>query len=351
MNRAPKTTLIIVAYGQPALTELLLDSIARHTPESHEVIVVDNDSPDDLAQRVANHPSRPCLIQAPTNLGYGGGINLGVRKSNAKTLVIMNSDLQVTPNWLKPLTAAIESNSVTIAAPIYTDEQGHIIESGASITADGHVHTSQTPVHGVKPVDHISAACWAIDKQSFESLGGFDPAYGLGYYEDLDLINTHRLKKCNVVVVGDSKVIHRAGGSFQTADAKRLSHRNHARSSFRWQWLYKDTSRTAWHGESSFTHGRVAVVGDQPEIIERLQTHNISVVTVTDVEQLQQRRHRDDVIVVQSHKERASQLAPRAEITTPDDLLNALQRAGIHPNTRPPRPRFASIAATRSRRW
>ena len=153
------------------------------------------------------------------------------------------------------------------------------------------------------------------------------------------------------MVVGDSKVVHRAGGSFQTADAKRLSHRNHARSSFRWQWLYKDTSRTAWHGESSFTHGRVAVVGDQPEIIERLQTHNISVVTVTDVEQLQQRRHRDDVIVVQSHKERASQLAPRAEITTPDDLLNALQRAGIHPNTRPPRPRFSSIAATRSRRW
>ncbi|MCH2628678.1 MAG: glycosyltransferase family 2 protein [Acidimicrobiales bacterium] len=351
MNQTPTTTLIIVAYGQPALTELLLDSIAQHTPEPHEVIVVDNDSPDDSAQRVANHPSRPYLIHAPTNLGYGGGVNLGVRKSNSKTLVIMNSDLQVTPNWWTPLTAAIELDSTTIAAPIYTDEQDHIIESGASITVDGHVHTSQTPVHGVKPVDHVSAACWAIDKQSFESLGGFDPAYGLGYYEDLDLINTHRLEKCNAVVVGDSKVIHHTGGSFQTTDANRLSHRNHARSAFRWQWLYKDTSRTVWDGESSFTHGRVAVVGDQPEIIRHLQTHNISVVTVTDIEQLQQRSYRDDVIVVQSDKERASQLAPRAEITTPDDLPNALQRAGIHPNTRPPRPRFSSIAATRSRRW
>ena len=45
MNQTPTTTLIIVAYGQPALTELLLDSIAQHTPEPHEVIVVDNDSP------------------------------------------------------------------------------------------------------------------------------------------------------------------------------------------------------------------------------------------------------------------------------------------------------------------
>ena len=102
---------------------------------------MDNDSPDDLAQRVANHPSRPCLIQASTNLGYGGGINLGVRKSNAKTLVIMNSDLQVTPNWLKPLTAAIDSNSVTIAAPI-TDEQDRIIESGDRCRR-GHVHIQQ----------------------------------------------------------------------------------------------------------------------------------------------------------------------------------------------------------------
>tara|TARA_B100000686_G_scaffold20030_1_gene18323 strand:+ start:2563 stop:3618 length:1056 start_codon:yes stop_codon:yes gene_type:complete len=351
MNQTPTTTLIIVAYGQPALTELLLDSIAQNTPEPHEVIVVDNDSPDDSAQRVANHPSHPHLIQAPTNLGYGGGVNLGVRKSNSETLVIMNSDLQVTPNWLTPLTDPINSNSATIAAPIYTDEQGHVIESGASITADGHVHTSRKPVYGVKPVDHVSAACWAIDKQSFESFGGFDPAYGLGYYEDLDLINTHRLEKCNVVVVGDSEVIHRTGGSFQPTDANRLSHRNHTRSAFRWQWLYKDTSRAVWDGETSFTHGRVAVIGHQPEIIRHLQTHNISVVIIKDMEQLQHRGNRDDVIVVQSDNSQASQLAPRAEITTPDDLPNALQRAGIHPNTTPPRPRFSSIAATRSRRW
>ena len=351
MTQTSKATLVIVAYGQPALTEALLDSIAEHTPEPHEVVVVDNASPDDTAERMARHRTQPQVIQAPSNLGYGGGVNLGVRQANSPSIVIMNSDLQVTPNWLTPLLLPVESNRATIAAPIFTDEQGNITESGASVTADGHVHTSQTPVSGVKPVDHVSAACWAIQRQSFESLGGFDSAYGLGYYEDLDLVNVCRSEKRAVVVVGESRVIHRVGGSFQPGEAHRLSHRNHARSETRWHWLYRGSSYAAWDGEAAITHGRVAIVGDHPDLVNALQQHNISVVVLENVDQLRHRNNRDDVIVVRSAHAEVNRIAPRAEVTTPDGLPNALKRAGIHVSTTPPRPRFSKITATRSRRW
>ncbi len=351
MKLDPAATLIIVAYGRSDLVETLLDSISEHTPEAHEVIVVDNASPDDTAEQVRKHPSRPRLIQAPHNLGYGGGVNLGVRNSNSESIVIMNSDLRVTQNWLTPLLEEIGSDKAAIAAPLYIDENGKIVESGASVTIDGHVHQCQTSFSGVKVVDHVSAACWAFNKQWFESMGGFDPTYGLGYYEDADLISAARLEKNCVVVVSESKIIHRVGGSFDSTATRYLSHRNHARNEARWRWLYREADDRAWNEEISITHGRVAVIGNHPKLVNELRQQNISVATLGSVEELSNRKDRDDVVVVEHKLDEAAEKAPRAEITTPAEVSVALRRAGIAPSSTPPRPRFSSITSALSRRW
>ena len=150
----------------------------------------------------------------------------------------MNSDLRVTPGWLPPLVAALNENHVAIASPIYCDAEENPQETGAVITADGHVHKHAAPVIGLQPVDHISAACWAFKKSWFESIGGFNPAFGLGYYEDVDVASLCSHYKRSVVVVDSSRVIHEENGSFETTQT-RHSHRNHARNAARWQWLYK----------------------------------------------------------------------------------------------------------------
>ena len=351
MTQPPRATLIIVAYGRHALAAALLDSIAEHTPEPHEIVVVDNASPDSTAALLQKHPSQPRVIEAPRNLGYGGGVNLGVREATAEVTVIMNSDLQVTSNWLPPLLTAIETRAATIAAPLYLDTNGNVIESGACITADGHIHNSQMPDSGLKPVDHVSAACWAFEKQWFESVGGFDPAYGLGYYEDVDLVNVARSHNNRVVVVNDSKIIHHTGGTFSSPASQHLSHRNHARSETRWHWMYRGTAKTPWEGETAVTHGRVAVIGHHPDIVSELREQNISVVTLDDVNALRQRAHRDDVVVTQDEHTQAQQIAPRAQITDPQGLPEALKRVGIISSSTPPRSRFHAITATRSRRW
>lgn len=351
MNQDPVATLIIVAYGRSDLVEALLDSISKHTPEAHEVIVVDNASPDDTAEQVRKHPSGPRLISAPHNLGYGGGVNLGVRNSSSESIVIMNSDLRVTQNWLTPLLEEINSNRAAIAAPLYIDEDRKIVESGASVTFDGHVHQCRTSFGGVKVVDHVSAACWAFKKQWFESMGGFDPTYGLGYYEDADLISAARLDKNSVVVVSKSRIIHRVGESFDSAATRFLSHRNHARNEARWRWLYREADHRAWNAEVTITHGRVAVIGDHPRLVSELRQQNISVATLGSIEELSNRNDRDDVVVIEHQLDEATEKAPRAEITTPGEISAALRRAGIAPNSRPPRPRFSSIASALSRRW
>ena len=346
-----RATLIIVSYGRPDLVLQLLDSIVQHTPEPHELLIIDNASKSAEARMITTHPSQPRVIEAPRNLGYGGGVNFGVRNSATETVVIMNSDLQVTPKWLSPLLAVIEQHTAAIAAPLYLDGDGNTIESGASITSDGHVLGSRTSGVGLKPVDHVSAACWAFNKQWFEAMGGFDPTYGLGYYEDVDLVNVARSRNERVVVVNDCAVIHHTGGTFDSEASRHLSHRNHARSLARWTWLYRGSGKTRCEGEAALSHGRVAVIGDHPDVVCELQEQNISVVAREDVAALRQRAHRDDVVVTKDRHGEARRAAPRAEITTPEGLWKALKRAGITPNTTPPKPLFSSITATRSRRW
>ena len=136
----PVASLVVVAYGQRPLVARLLESIAAHTPEVHEVVLVDNASPDDTAEWVHEHHPEVQLVDAGTNLGYGGGANLGVRVARADHIVLLNSDLEVMPGWLGPLLRALQQPGVAIAAPISVDQAGRVVEAGATVTADGHVH-------------------------------------------------------------------------------------------------------------------------------------------------------------------------------------------------------------------
>ena len=170
-------------------------------------------------------------------------------------------------------------------------------------------------------------------------------------YEDADLINAARLDKDRVVVVSESKIIHRVGGSFDSVATRYLSHRNHARNGDRWRWLYKEANNRAWNAETTITHGRVAVIGNHPKLVSELRQQNISVATLRSVEELSNRKDRDDVVVVEHKLDEAADRAPRAEITTPGEVSAALTRAGIAPSSTPPRPRFSSIASALSRRW
>ena len=117
MNTAPNVTLVVVAYGRADLLEALLDSITDHTPEAHEILVVDNASPDDTYGRASRHKSRPRLIKAGKNLGYGGGANLGIRASKSDIVIIMNSDLEVTEGWLRPLLRPIAVSYTHLTLP------------------------------------------------------------------------------------------------------------------------------------------------------------------------------------------------------------------------------------------
>ncbi|MDG2112140.1 MAG: glycosyltransferase family 2 protein [Actinomycetota bacterium] len=362
-------TLVVVAYGQRALVERLLASVIAHTPEQYDVVLVDNASPDDTVEWVRAHHPEVTVVEAGDNLGYGRGANLGARRATGDRIVLLNSDIEVTPGWLGPLLKALDEPDVAIAAAVSVDAGGRVVEAGATVTADGHVHIVESAPEGsilgpVVRVPHASASCWAFDRRWFARVGGFDPAYGLGYYEDLDLSTYADHRGWSVVVVNDSRVRHDVGGSFGGEIQQRLSHRNHRRALARWEWARRGVSHPVGHEHR--LHGCVLLVGfgdaEASAIAEQLGVDNVGVHALAggsgDIcKAVQARQDRDDVVVVapwvaaEVWEADLHTAAPRATVCALEGLADALTEAGIAGSKVPRQPLHPLLGTVRRRPW
>ena len=77
------------------------------------VIVVDNGTRAHLAGDVLRGVT---LIESPANLGYAGGVNLGIRHAlglGAEAVFVLNADMPIEPGWLAPLLAALADTAVS----------------------------------------------------------------------------------------------------------------------------------------------------------------------------------------------------------------------------------------------
>ena len=104
--------------------------------------------------------------------------------------LFVNPDLFVRPGWIEPLLARLEAGA-SIVAPVLLDPDGSIQEAGARVHSDGSTspildRSSDNGGSSERP-DYASAACWLVEREEHERLGGFDAAFYPAFYEDVDL--------------------------------------------------------------------------------------------------------------------------------------------------------------------
>src|SRR5205823_271607 len=106
----------------------------------------------------------------------------------------LNSDAMVLPGWLEPLIEALAPSDVAAAVPCLLGLDGAVQEAGSLLGAGGHTLAfgrgamPDDPVVGFpRRIDYGSAACMVLEREAFGEVGGFQPAYGIGYCEDVDL--------------------------------------------------------------------------------------------------------------------------------------------------------------------
>ena len=193
----------------------LLEVKGRH---SFEVIVVDDKSSDETAERLANIEGLTHL-RNDKNLGFVGSCNRGAAKARGAYLVLLNNDTQVTEGWLDELIDTFDREpraGLVGARLIYPDgtlqESGGIVFSNGSGWNYGRGKDAENPVyHFLREVDYCSGACIALRTEYFHEIGALDERYAPAYYEDTDLAFRVRESGMKVFIQPLSAVIHHEG--------------------------------------------------------------------------------------------------------------------------------------------
>ena len=249
---APEVSIITVTYGTGPI---VLDSLAAvadtlaATP--CEVIVVDQPVPAggdralDTALRLRLATRGVQLARASANHGFGGGNTVGVAHARAPIVVLLNPDAVVQPGWFEPLRRALDDPTVGIAAPLLRNPDGSLQEAGQTIDGDAITRPiTDPPSQPITDVAFASAACWALRRTDYLSLGGFDPAYHPAYFEDVDLALRFARAGLRTVVVAASEVTHHHGSSTRERARPALAQQ----AVFRHRWATELAGRSASDG-------------------------------------------------------------------------------------------------------
>ncbi len=117
MRDLPLVSIITVNYKRLQDTIELIKSLEKITYSNVEIIVIDNNSNENLDQFTSIFPNL-ALIKNDKNLGFAAANNQGIRKAKGEYILLINNDVIVTPDFLQPLVNKLELNkNVGIVSP------------------------------------------------------------------------------------------------------------------------------------------------------------------------------------------------------------------------------------------
>lgn len=212
---APTASIIVVNYnGRPYLQACLSALLSEHNPD-HEVILVDNASTDGSPEYVEQTFPEVRIVRNQNNAGFGQGFNLGAQHARGRVLACLNPDTAVEPGWLDHLVIALQANPrvglVTSKILLMSDPQrintcGNDVHCTGLTLCRGMGRDSNAFTEPTE-VDAVSGAAFAVRRETFEALGGFDADFFM-YMEDTDLSWRARLAGYTCLCAPESVVYH-----------------------------------------------------------------------------------------------------------------------------------------------
>lgn len=218
------TSIVVPCHDNLLYTALCLDSIAKHTPERHEVVVVDNGCTDGTADWCAERGAR--VVRSPVNLGFAGGVNLGMAHAAGEVVVILNNDALATPGWLAAMLDALaREEGVGIVGPRsnwVSDDQILVGVPYAEAPSDelDRFAAWRSCLHAGegRRLARLSGLCMAIAPALRATIGGFDTRFAIGNLEDDDYTLRARMAGFELWVADDSFIHHFGHRTFALID-------------------------------------------------------------------------------------------------------------------------------------
>jgi GT2 family glycosyltransferase len=253
-NSLPKVSIILLNYNGFEDTIECFNSLKNITYSNYNIVIVDNNSPDDSMSKLNNYMienkiDSVCaelneieklkenkyvtLIQSGFNGGYGHGNNIGIKyalNNGSDYILVLNNDTIVENDFLEPLVQELkdDSNIGIISSQIFYEDRRNIFwENGGEFNPkNGKVkHTSFNEVNIGQLNNNctfLSGCCWLIPRKIFLELGLINENYFM-YVEDLEFCQRVLYSKYILKVSHYSKIYHKVGSSSGGGDFTKLS--------------------------------------------------------------------------------------------------------------------------------
>ena len=229
--------VIILNWNGSEMLRRFLPSVVSYSEVDGAVVyVADNGSTDDSVEMVCREFPTVHLILLEENYGFAEGYNRAIKQVHEEYVVMLNSDVEVTPHWLIPLRNYLDSHPEVAACQPkllgyaqrnyfeYAGAAGGYIDRYGYPFCRGRLMQCIEEDHGqydtIAPVFWASGAALFIRRADYEAAGGLDARF-FAHMEEIDLCWRLRMRGRKLVCVPQSRAYHVGGGTLDAGNPRK----------------------------------------------------------------------------------------------------------------------------------
>ncbi|MCF8297215.1 MAG: glycosyltransferase family 2 protein [Saprospiraceae bacterium] len=238
-----KVAVVILNWNGRKFLEKFLPGVIKYNAAFSEVIIADNDSSDDSVEFLKKNFPTIRIIQNEENGGFAKGYNDALKYVEAEYYVLLNSDIEVTKNWIEPVIELMDADAnIAVCQPklLSYDEQNMFEYAGAAggyLSKYGYpfcrgrlfqtLEEDKGQYDDVKEVFWATGACMFVRAELYHKFGGLDDDF-FAHMEEIDFC--WRLKNMGYksMYCPYSTVYHVGGGTLPKQSSRKtyLNFRN-----------------------------------------------------------------------------------------------------------------------------
>jgi GT2 family glycosyltransferase len=231
-----KTAVVILNWNGKNFLEKFLPGVIKHSSTSAGIIIADNASSDDSLDYLReNHPGIR-IISLGKNHGFAGGYNLALKQIEAEYYVLLNSDIEVTENWIAPIIGLMEADPAVAACQPkirsyhepdkfeYAGAAGGFIDKYGYPFCQGRLFQSLETDEGQyekgREIFWATGACMFVRAGIFHKLGGFDDDF-FAHMEEIDFCWRAKNQGYKIMYSPGSTIYHIGGGTLPKRNSRK----------------------------------------------------------------------------------------------------------------------------------
>ena len=232
MKKNPLVSVIILNYNGKEFIENCIRSVLNSDYDNFELIFVDNCSTDGSFELVVNKfgsDPRLKIIRNKRNLGFAGGVNVGLKYARGEYIVLLNNDTIVEPDWLRELVSVMEKRKdIGIAQPAILYMDKNVIQT-LGIYMDKILMLSKPlgnrrrfpkkKIRMILPCTYALGACLIIRKKILKKIGPFDEKFKI-FHDDSYWGFLTWLAGYKVATILSSKIYHKGSATISKFKVK-----------------------------------------------------------------------------------------------------------------------------------